>query len=155
MRLIDAGAKATRARELFLEGCNCAQAVVAAYAEEMGMTVDRALRLASGMGGGMGGLRLTCGTVSAMAMVLGAVQGYHDPADITAKQLLYARIQAMHARFTDEYHTENCRELLKSAGIAAKAEPSERTPEYYKARPCVRYVELAARILAEELNRQG
>lgn len=155
MQLIDTEAKVARAKELFLEGYNCAQSVVAAYADEMGMSVDSALRLSSGIGGGLGGLRLTCGTVSAMALVLGAVQGYDDAADLTAKRVLYARIQAMHARFIDEYQTENCRELLKSAGIAAKAEPSPRTPEYYKARPCIRYVALSARILGEELNKQG
>ena len=44
--------KAERARELFLEGCNCAQAVFLAFAEEK-MDRDTALKIASGFGGGM------------------------------------------------------------------------------------------------------
>ena len=38
--------KAERARELFLEGCNCAQAVFLAFAEEK-MDRDTALKIAS------------------------------------------------------------------------------------------------------------
>ncbi|MDD3334915.1 MAG: C-GCAxxG-C-C family protein [Eubacteriales bacterium] len=149
---IDGEAKAAKARDLFLEGYNCAQAVFAAFAEEMGLSQEQALRIASGMGGGMGGLRFTCGTVSAMFMVLGALQGYDDPEDKVGKQQLYARVQGLHARFTDQYHTSNCRELLSAAGIAAKAEPEARTPEYYRVRPCARYVEASARLLSEEIN---
>ena len=152
MRAIDTAAKAEQARSLFLKGCNCAQAVFAAYADEMGLSEKEALRIAGGMGGGIGGLRFTCGAVSAMALVLGALQGYDDPADAEGKKQLYARIQTLHARFTDEYQTSNCKALLEAAGIAANAMPSERTPEYYKTRPCVRYVEKCAELVGEELN---
>ena len=38
---------AEKARDNFLAGYNCAQAVACAFAEEMGMTVDRVLRRAS------------------------------------------------------------------------------------------------------------
>lgn len=153
MTTIDTKVKAQQARDLFLQGCNCAQAVFTAYAGEMGLSEDEALRIASGMGGGMGGLRFTCGAVSAMALILGALQGYDDPADTVGKKQLYARIQALHARFADEYQNSNCADLLKAAGIAAKAMPAERTPEYYKTRPCVRYVEKCAELVGEELNK--
>ena len=43
-------------------------------------------------------------------------------------------------------------EGLAAAGIEAKSTPSERTPEYYRTRPCVRYVEACAGILADELE---
>ena len=46
---------ADKARALFSGGCNCAQAVVGAYAEEIGLTQEQAMRLASSFGGGMGG----------------------------------------------------------------------------------------------------
>ena len=62
--------------------------------------------------------------------------------------------QRMAARFTDRYDTLICRELLVRNGVEAKSTPSERTPEYYKTRPCVRYVEECAGILADELNNQ-
>ena len=52
--------KAERARELFLEGCNCAQAVFLAFAEEK-LDRETALKIASGFGGGMAGMRDVCG----------------------------------------------------------------------------------------------
>ena len=150
---IHVAAKVELARSLYLNGYNCAQAVFAAFSQEMGIPQDAALRMASGMGGGIGGLRMTCGAVSAMAMVLGNLRGYSDADDFDTKKQLYADIQRLHAAFVEVHETSNCRELLQKSGIVAKAQPSERTPEYYRKRPCARYIELCAQLLAEELNR--
>lgn len=152
--MIDVQQKADKARDLFLAGYNCAQAVFAAFAEEMGLPEEKALSVASAMGGGIGGLRLTCGAVTGMALVLGALRGYDRPDDKETKQALYARTQRLHAAFVDSYQTSTCLDLLKLNGVAAKATPAERTPEYYKTRPCARYVEKCARLVAEELNRE-
>lgn len=152
MQKIDREAKITRARELFLSGYNCAQSVFVAYAEEAGLTESLALRLSSGFGGGMGGLRSVCGAVSGMFMVVSALRGYDDAADTEGKKRLYAREQAMAARFAEAYEVLDCRDLLKRNQIAASAAPSERTPEYYAKRPCARYVEACAGIVADELN---
>lgn len=153
MNAIDTNAKVEKARDLFLEGYNCAQAVYAAFATEMGLTEKQALRMASGMGGGMGGLRFTCGAVSGMVMALGALKGYDEPQDLESKKRLYAKVQELHKQFTDVYGTSNCAELLKANGVAVQAAPVERTPEYYRKRPCARYVEACAKLLAEELAR--
>ena len=150
--MIDKQAKASRARELFLEGYNCAQAIAGAYAGELGMDEKRAMRLASGFGAGMGGLRGVCGAISGMLLVYSAVRGYDEAADTEGKKRLYASEQAMVKRFTGAFETLHCRELLKRAGIEAAGTPSERTPEYYKKRPCVRYIEACAGILADALN---
>lgn len=152
---INVAAKADEARSLYLNGYNCAQSVFAAFSQEMGLTQPEALRMASGMGGGLGGLRMTCGAVSAMAMVLGALRGYDDAADYEGKKQLYADIQRLHEQFIAQHETSNCRELLQKSGIVAMAQPSERTPEYYKKRPCARYIELCAALLAQEMNRDG
>jgi len=151
---INVAAKVDLARSLYLSGYNCAQSVFAAFSQEMGLEEKTALRMASGMGGGIGGLRMTCGAVSAMAMVLGSLRGYSDAADYEGKKQLYADIQRLHEAFIARHETSNCRELLKASGIVAMAQPSQRTPEYYKKRPCARYIELCAQLLAEELNRQ-
>ncbi|MEG1194758.1 MAG: C-GCAxxG-C-C family protein [Clostridia bacterium] len=153
MQEFDPKQKAEKARELFLSGCNCAQSVFTAYAEEMGLEESFALKLSGGMGGGMGGLRETCGAVSGMVMAFSALRGYNDAADTVGKKQLYAQIQGMAAHFTDDFETLNCRELLKLNDIVAASTPAERTPEYYRTRPCVRYVEACAALLAQELNR--
>ena len=77
-----------KAVKLFLEGCNCSQAVFAAYADDVGMSADTALRLSSSFGGGMGRLREVCGTVSAMFLVAGLLAGYSDVTDKSLKDRL-------------------------------------------------------------------
>ena len=73
------GQHAEKARDYFLEGYNCAQAVACAYADEMGMTEEQAALLASGFGGGMGRMREVCGAVSGAVLVYSQLRGYTDP----------------------------------------------------------------------------
>lgn len=153
--MVDKQAKIDLARQLFLSGHSCAQSVAAAYADEMALPRQTVLRLAGGFGGGLGGMRVTCGATMAMAMVASTLVGYDDPADLQTKQYLYALIRRMCERFTAEYETLNCRTLLTNAGIEVKNTPSERTPEYYRKRPCVRYVMACAGILADTVNEEG
>ena len=143
--------KISRARELFLSGYNCAQSVAGAFAPEMGMELKQVVRLSSGLGGGLGGIRVLCGAVSAMCLVMSQLNGYDEPDDMEGKKSLYALEQQLAAIFTDRYETLHCRTLLERAGIEVKNTPSERTPEYYQKRPCVKYVEACAGILADEL----
>ena len=78
--------KIARARELFLSGYNCAQSVAGAFAPEMGMELKQVVRLAGGLGGGLGGIRVLCGAVSAMCLVLGQLCGYDEPDDMEGKR---------------------------------------------------------------------
>lgn len=144
--------KVERARDLFLEGYNCAQSVAAAFAPEMGLEEKAVLRLSSAFGGGLGGMRAVCGAVSGMAMVLGSLNGYDEADETEGKKHLYAQMRRLCTQFTDQYGTLTCRDLLQQSGVVAKAEPSERTPEYYRTRPCARYVECCAGLLADALN---
>ena len=66
---IDREEKAARAEALFREGYNCAQSVVLAYVQEMGLETQTAARLSSGFGGGVGGLRSVCGTQSLLIRI--------------------------------------------------------------------------------------
>ena len=67
------------AAELFLNGCNCAQAVVVAFCDLTGLEPDFAKRMSCGFGGGVGRQREVCGAVSGMVMVLDMLYGYTDP----------------------------------------------------------------------------
>lgn len=137
---------AEKARDLFLSGCSCSQAVFGAFAEDLGIETDMALRLASSFGGGMGGMRETCGAVTGMLMVAGLKWGYSERGNLDKKTAHYARVRSLIEQFRDEHHTLVCRELLGHLG-ELKQDPSARTPEYYKTRPCVRFVETAAMLL--------
>ena len=139
---------AEKARELFLSGCSCSQAVFGAFAEDFGLDMDTALKLASSFGGGMGGMRDTCGAVSGMLMAAGMKWGYSDIGNLDVKTAHYARVRTLIEQFRQEHTTIVCRELLSHLG-ELKKDPSARTAEYYKVRPCVLFVETAARLLQE------
>ena len=72
------------AKNFFLNGYNCSQAVSLAFSDVMGIEKEALLKLSSSFGGGMGRLREVCGAVSAMFLVLGYVRGYSDPDDFNA-----------------------------------------------------------------------
>ena len=127
--------KAQRAKALFLEGYNCAQAVAGAFAPEMGLSVDAAARPASGFGGGMGRMREVCGAVSGMTLAASALRGYNDPKAGPEKTDTYAMIQELAGRFRAENGSIICRELLGLARPEGTPQAEARTPEYYKSAP--------------------
>ena len=150
--------KAQRAKALFLEGYNCAQAVAGAFAPEMGLSVDAAARLASGFGGGMGRMREVCGAVSGMTLAASALRGYNDPKAGLEKTDTYAMIQELAGRFRAENGSIICRELLARAGVeddGPAGDPKARTEEYYQSRPCLGFIRSAAALMERELAAEG
>ncbi|MBQ9038234.1 MAG: C_GCAxxG_C_C family protein [Clostridia bacterium] len=140
------------ARELFMQGYNCAQAVVCAFCDVTGLEIDAAARMASSFGGGLGRLREVCGTVSGAALVLGIVRGYADPEDYAAKKAHYALVQDFARRFREANGNIVCRELLKGIGATEGGAPEARTVAYYNKRPCPNLAYCAAEILDEMLK---
>ncbi|MBQ7785439.1 MAG: C_GCAxxG_C_C family protein [Clostridia bacterium] len=143
-----------KARDLFLSGCSCSQAVLGAFALELGIDHDTAMKLASSFGGGLGGSRELCGAVSGMLMVAGLKWGYCDIGDNALKTEHYARTRELLEAFKAAHGTTVCHELLSELGKLSE-NPSERTPEYYKTRPCARFVETAAAILDARTQAEG
>ncbi|PWM45933.1 MAG: hypothetical protein DBX47_03725 [Clostridiales bacterium] len=138
-----------KARELFLEGFNCAQAVFGAFCDVTEIDFEKAILLASSFGGGIGGMRQTCGACTGAFMVLGIKKGYSDPKASTEKKEHYKRIQKFADKFKEKNNTIICGELLVGLKAATSNTPENRTDEYYKTRPCLRFVEDAAQILDE------
>ena len=54
--------------------CNCAQAVIATYADIAGIDQETAMALGSAFGSGMGNMEGTCGALTGAAIVLGLVK---------------------------------------------------------------------------------
>ncbi len=145
------------AAEFFTSGCNCSQAVFAAFADIMGIDKNDALRLSSSFGGGMGRMREVCGACSGMFMVAGMLYGTTDSDNESAKAAHYALIQEMARRFKEKNNgTIICRELLSglAAGKSTSPIPEHRCAEYYKARPCMKFVldavEITEQIIKEK-----
>jgi C_GCAxxG_C_C family probable redox protein len=97
----------------FKEGFHCSQSVLAAYAEELGLDTDLALKMAAGLAGGstVGG---ECGTVSAGYLILGLKHARLVPAggDVAKEEELFGRIRKLVETFRSKHGSINCRELL-------------------------------------------
>ena len=129
------------AKENFLSGLNCTQSVVLAFKDELGIDGDILKNLSAGFGGGLARLRLTCGAVSGMAMVLSAY--FKDK----PKSELYSIIQKACGCFEKEVGSLICGELLKGVVTTEGSTPENRTEAYYKKRPCAELCQLAGDII--------
>lgn len=148
-----------QAMQYFLDGYNCSQCIILTFQDiiEKYSDVDirTALKIASPFGGGMGRLREVCGSVSAMFMVLGYIEGYDEPKDYEGKKLLYEHIQELARQYEEANGSIVCRELLGLDVKHQDATPEKRTEEYYKSRPCTEKIGSAAEILEGYLKERG
>ena len=141
-----------KAAALFTQGYNCAQSVFVAFSDVTSMDEELAKRLSSSFGGGMGRLREVCGTCSAMFMVAGILYGEGTETDHSVKTEHYKRIQYLAEEFRKQHETIVCRDLLKGLAVTSEPTPEKRTEQYYKVRPCVKFVRTAAEILDRYLE---
>ena len=143
-----------KAVELFKEGFNCSQSVVAAFADQYGFTREQALRMSASFGGGIGRMRETCGAACGLFLLAGLETGATDGADREGKAANYAVVQELAEEFKKRNGALKCADLL---GLSKKepvvSTPEARTPQYYAKRPCVKMVEEAARIWCEYLEK--
>ncbi len=148
--------RAERAKEYFLQGYACSQAVALAFSDVMGLSKEVIAKITLPFGGGMGRLRLTCGAVSGMATVVGMVFSSAKNSAENKKQT-YVIVQELCNRFKSENGSLICGELLARVNlrvqIGGEAEP--RTQEYYKKRPCAELVACAAQIVEGYLQEKG
>ena len=127
--------KGEKARALFQEGYNCAQAVFVVFAEDYGISREAALKLSSSFGGGFGRLREVCGAVCGMAMALGLAEGNTD-AD--GKLAHYEKVRTLIQEFSQRHGGYICRELIATGNKQS----------------CADFVYSAAEILENYLNQK-
>lgn len=145
-----------KAVELFKSGFNCSQSVFAAFADVYGIDRTTALKVSAGLGGGVGRSREVCGAVCAAAMLTGLSCGATEGGDSEGKQRCYETVREIMDEFRKTNPSVVCRELLGlEGGNIPAAKPDERTPAYYKKRPCVQIVEDAARAVEKVLLKES
>lgn len=105
-------ARAARAKELFKQGFNCAQAVVGACCDLYNVPQEDAMRMATGFGGGMGRMRLTCGAACGMFMLAGLHNGTSAPQDQQGKMRNYELVRTLAGHYIDTFGSMTCSELL-------------------------------------------
>lgn len=146
-----------RAVENFMAGYGCCQSVVTAFADLYGLDNRMAKRIAAGFGGGVGRMRMMCGAVSGIVMLVGLDCGQTEGNDREGKSACYKVVQELLAQSKEDNGSLICAEILGLKGVE-KAQSSyvasPRTAEYYKTRPCAAKVESAARIFANYLRKK-
>ena len=96
-----------RAEAYRKNGANCAQALLAAFADVLGITEAQALSMGAGLGGGVRSGNI-CGAVNAPVMILGCAFP-----EMAASKAISAEItKEYQRRFTERFRYLNCRELL-------------------------------------------
>ena len=148
--------RAEEARKLFKEGYACSQAVSMAFSDVVNINKEILSKISLPFGGGLGRLRLTCGAVSGMAMILGLV--FTDPANEKDSKLkVYEITRELVSKFEKQNGSIICKELLEGSNLKVEVagKPEERTNEYYQKRPCDELVYDAAKILEEYLKEKG
>ena len=144
-----------KAVENFMAGYGCCQSVVAAFADLYGLDETLAKKIAAGFGGGVGRLRMMCGAVSGIVMLVGLDCGQTEGSDREGKSACYKVVQDLLAKSEAENGSLICAEILGLKGHAkapCSYVASPRTAEYYKQRPCAAKVESAAKIFANYLR---
>ena len=136
--------RAERAAQYFLDGYNCAQSVTMAFSDITGIDESTSAKLAAGFGGGFGRLREVCGAVSGMVMVASYLYGYNSP-DPEAQKQCYTMVQQLVQEFQEQTGSMICRDILKNP--PSDPNPTPRTAEFYKLRPCARMVMVATQVL--------
>jgi len=94
-------------------GYNCAVAVLSAFAEEHGLSLNQARQVAGAFGGGMGKTGSgPCGAASGALMALGLVWGKTEAADTDSGTRCYTESRAFLEAFEARCGALSCRDLL-------------------------------------------
>ena len=141
-----------KARNRFESGFNCAQAILAQFGPDLGLTEEMANRMGAGLGGGIGIMGRTCGAVSGACLVLGLrfgspVVGHENAARVSA------RVRDFIRRFEDRHGNTMCRGLIKR-DIREK-EALKAAAEEGVFASCPDYVQSAERLLQDMLDEDG
>ena len=138
----------TAAYRLFDMGFDCAQTVLAHFADDLDLEEETALMITSAFGGGIAGTGNMCGCVTGALMALGMKYGFTEP-DTIAKNIMTAKNNEFLAKFKERCGAINCRELL---GVdVSDPEQAAEAPERIQAR-CPHFVTAACDILEEMLE---
>lgn len=126
---------------------HCSQAVFAAFAPELGLPEEQALKIGAGFGSGMCKGEV-CGAVTGALMALGLKYGHSDSADIERKVNTSRLTVLLLERFKQENGSYLCKDLL-GLDLSVKEDIEKAKASGVFTSFCPKMVESAARILDE------
>jgi C_GCAxxG_C_C family probable redox protein len=133
------------AKQRFLKSMNCSQAILETYAEEMGMSVENARKVASAFAGGMG-MGTECGAVTGAFMVIGLKHGKTKDKDSAADKATFTRVAKLVEDFKKEHGDIGCSNLLGTDMGTPEGVKKAADQGLFTSR-CPQFVETAAKIL--------
>lgn len=130
-----------RAKDLFLSGVNCAEAVSLSVVERLGSGRELPPGIASGFGGGIGRCGLVCGAISGAVIAAGWHLGKES--GVIDKDKLYEILSSLVRAFQSRFGSANCRELI-GFNLADPEEHLEALKSGTFTEKCASFVEFCA-----------
>ena len=141
---------ADQAESMFKSGFSCSQAVLAAFAPQLGLDRNLALKIAQPFGGGTAHTGRMCGAAAGALLVIGLKFGRTEPEDTEAKDKTYALVHRFLDLFREKHGGLDCPELL-GYDLAVPAEMKQAEEEGLFESLCTPLVRSAAEILQDIL----
>ena len=133
-----------QAADYHTAGNNCVESVVKACNEGLQLHLpDQAIRMISGMGGGIGRSGCVCGALSGSTMVISSIVGRLDPSEKHQTEV-YKFTHEFYERFVAHFGSPCCAQLNKL---------SFGTPEYRT--KCIKITAEAADMVSDYLVENG
>lgn len=142
---------AKTALEHFVAGKRtCGESILMAGCEALGVRSDLVPDIALGLAGGVGMRGETCGVLTGSALVLSLAVARKEKEYPKKKMRTAECVGRLHRAFKKECGCSDCRSLT---GLdLTTPEGREKLHAGVRAQKCTKYVEIAARILGEELK---
>jgi C_GCAxxG_C_C family probable redox protein len=144
--------KSEVAVEKFLSGYNCAQSVFYAFAPDLGLDAETSLKVATGLGGGMGRRGEVCGAVTGGILALGLKYGRGGQQDRSAAEQTYEKTRVLMEQFEKKHGSCSCRVLLEGCDLATPEGQRHFKEQDLLHQTCVKCVRSVGEILAELLT---
>lgn len=141
-----------RAVSLFKNGFNCSQAILAAWSEKYGLSEQTALKMAGGLGGGIGRTGVVCGALTGAILVLGLHFGTADAKNKNTKYNLYRKTQDLMEQFKAHTGSVYCRDLLGFDMSTPQGQAASLKPGAFE--ECPQFVQVAAELVEKALEKQ-
>ena len=138
--------KSKQAAHRFCNGCSCAQAVLTTYSEKYKLDVEQAMKMTTGLAGGIGKMGQTCGTVTGSVLVIGLQKSSGNPHDHESKEATMQAIHQFNEQFEKKHGSLVCKELLGHDLSQPDGYQQARESGVFKTR-CPHFVETAVELL--------
>jgi C_GCAxxG_C_C family probable redox protein len=139
------------AEEKFLSGYNCAQAVLCAFADDLQIDKNPALKLACGFGAGMGRKQEICGAISGGILAIGLKHGRGEGQDKSLTEETYRKVRELMSRFETTHGTCHCRALLNGCDLSTPAGQQSFKDNDLLRKVCAPYVKTVVQTLEDIL----